>query len=478
MSRIGPTLSGIERQLLTSLAASNAQIAMSALRMTTGHKINAASDNPSAFIQLSGLQSQMSNVSNTLGNVTAADGMVSQIKTAVASIQTQLGIIQDELKKDVNHTLTPDQRAEAQNKIDQAIAQISLLAESKISGTTPLSGAADFFYAGRDSSQVAKIQVHNILTQNQTISGTVASAATQAEIAYTGDASNLVTADATFTLAGQRGDTVISVTTGDTLASVATKVNDSSYATGITAAVDTGTHELIFTSVDYGSQAKTEITVSSGTFATVGNTTGTNASAVINGETISANSTQVVGNSFSLNQNGLSYNIEFQPGFTGSFAQITVTGSALTFALSTDMYRTSTLAVPGVYPEELGGVSGTLDQLATGGSLSGLGNNTAQALRVLEESLGDMTVVSGNVSGFYNSAIQSSSGLLTGLQTELQKSIDSIDETNDDVEIANIDYYQALASNATSGLMILNQQRQGIVDLVRQIAGLSTFNLY
>jgi flagellin-like hook-associated protein FlgL len=478
MSRIGSTLSGVERQLLASLAASNAQIAMSTLRMTTGHVINAASDNPDAFFQLSGLQSQMSNVTNTLGNVTAADGMVSQIKTAVASIQTQLGVIQDELKKDIEHTLTPDQRADAQDKIDQAIAQIRLLAESKISGTTPLGGAGDFFYAGRDSSQVAKIQVYNILAQNQTISGTVTSAATQAEVAYTGDAGNLVTADATFTLAGQRGSTVISVTTGDTLASVATKVNDSSYATGITATVDTGAHEIVFTSVDYGSQAKTEITVSSGTFATVGNTTGTNASAVINGETISADSTQVVGNSFSLNQNGLSYTIEFQPGFTGSFNQITVTGSALTFALSTDMYRTSTLAVPGVFPEELGGVSGTLDQLATGGSLAGLGSNTAQALRVVSESLGNMTVVSGNVNGFYNSAIKSSSGLLTGLQTELQKSIDSIDKTDDDAEIANIDYYQALASNATSGLMILNQQRQGIVDLIRQIAGLSTFNLY
>ena len=151
MSRIGFTLSGIERQLLTSLARSNAEITLSSMRMATGHKINSAGDNPAAFVRLSGLQSQLSNVSATMTNITAAGGMVTQIQSALTGIQTQLGIIRTELMKDVNHTLTPDQRAASQNAIDAAITQINNLAGTQIDGKTPLSGAANYYFSGLES---------------------------------------------------------------------------------------------------------------------------------------------------------------------------------------------------------------------------------------------------------------------------------------------------------------------------------------
>lgn len=475
MSRIGFTLSGIERQLLTSLSHSNANIALSTLRMATGHKINSAGDNPSAFVQLSGLQSQLSNVSAALANVTAAGGMITQVQSAISGIQTQLGIVRAELAKDVNHTLTPDQRATSQNTIDAAIAQVNVLAGTQINGKTPLSGAANFTLSGLDNSQVAGVQVQSLAQQGQTISGSVTSTAAQAQLTYFGDH---FTNTATFTLAGNRGSTVITAATTDTLQDVADKVNNTSYLTGVTAGVNAGQDQLIFTSVDYGSQAKTQITVSSGTFDTSGNTAGTNASAVLNGQTITAASSQVSGNQFSINDNGLSFEIAFKPGFTGAFNPIAVSGSALTFALSPDLNRRSTLAIPGMYAAELGGASGTLDQLASGGSLSGLNTNTAQAICVVDEALGDVTRAAGGVNGFYSSAVNSASILMTGLQTNLQKSIDSIDKTNDAEETALIAHNQALADNAVSGLIILNQQRQSIVDMIQSIAGLTNTYSY
>ncbi len=478
MSRIGFTLSGVERQLLASLSRSNANIALSTLRMATGHKINSAGDNPSAFVQLSGLQAQLGNVSAAMTNITAAGAMINQVQSAIAGFQTQLGVIRTELLKDVNHTLTPDQRAASQNTIDAAIAQINNLAGTQIYGKTPLSGAANYDFSGLDAGQVAGLQVHGLVQQGQTISGSVAAAATKAQLTYTGDASNQVTDDAVFTLAGSRGSVVIAVTAGDTLDSVAATVNDNSYLTGVTASVDSGEHTLIFASVDYGSGAKTQISASSGTFDTVGNTAGTNASAVINGETIAATSSNANGNHFSVNQNGFSFEIEFQPGFTGSFNQIAVNGSALTFALSPDLDQRSTLAIPGMYSAELGGLSGTLDQLASGGPLSGLGENTAQALRVVDEASGDVTRVSGGVNGFYDSAVSSASALMSALQTNLQKSIDGIDKTDDAEESVNIAHYQALADNAVSGLMILNQQRQAIVSMLQSFAGLTPSGSY
>jgi flagellin-like hook-associated protein FlgL len=478
MARIGSSITGIERRLLDSLALANAQVTLANYRMATGHKINFPSDSPSAFVALSGLQSQLNDVTATLTNVTAAGSIVSQTQTALDGIDTQLDLIRTELLKDEGHTLTPAQRAESQAIIDAAVTQINSLAGTSINGKTTLAGGADYIYSGRNTSQVADVVVRNKVAPSATISGTVASTATQADLTYTGNASNQVTAAATFTLTGERGSQVISVTTGEALSTVAAQVNQYSHDTGITAAVDEIAHTLTFTSVDYGSSAIVDIDVSSGTFVVTGgdgsgHDAGVNASAVINGQTISSSSNNVNGNRFTVSENGMTFEIEFQEGFTGAFDTITVEGDALKFALSTSLGNTSALAITPVFAANLGGPSGTLDQLFSGGSLSGLGNNTSQAIRVVDEALGKITRVNGNVDGFYNAAITSSSNLLTDMQTQLGDSIDSIDLVDDEEETAISDYYQALADNAVSALTIVNQQRMSIVLMIQDIAGLT-----
>jgi flagellin len=475
MSRINSYISGIEQQLLYSLAQSNVQIVKSAVRMATGHKINQAGDDPSAFVQLSSLQTQLSGVSATLNNIKAADGMVSEIKSALTGYPTQLNIIRTELLKDVNHTLTPDQRATSQSIIDNAISQINVLAGTLIGGKAPLSGSGNYTFTGLDTSKVADLAVSSLVAPGQTISGTVPSSATQARLTYTGNSSNQITDTAEFTLTGDLGSTTINVTATETLADAAASINDKSYLTGVTASIDTVTHELYIASVDYGSKAKAEITVSTGDFVTTGDSVGTNGSAVINGQTISADSPNANGNRFTVNQSGFIFQIEFQAGFTGGFSQITVSGGT-TFALSTDYTRKSSIGIPGMYAAQLGGSSGTLDQLATGGSLSGLGDNTAQAIRVVDEAQGKVTQVTGNVTGFYASAVTSASDLMSALKTTLEKSIDGIDKTNDTEEQSRIAYYQALADNAVSSIAILDQQRASIVNLLQYVAGMNQTN--
>ena len=61
---------------------------------------------------------------------------------------------------------------------------------------------------------------------------------------------------------------------------------------------------------------------------------------------------------------------------------------------------------------------GTLADLATGGSASGLNTNTAEAIRIVDEALGDLTRVEGQVDGFYDAAITSASNLLSDLESD------------------------------------------------------------
>ena len=189
--------------------------------------------------------------------------------------------------------------------------------------------------------------------REQTFSGTVQSAATQSRATYTGAGGNINSGNATFTLTGERGLSVIAVTNGEALADVAERVNQVSHDTGVVAEVSG--NQLIFATVDYGAAATLAIEATSGSFNTVVNSTGTDAVVTINGMAVSSG--QVDGNRVTYTQSGSHVVFEFQAGFSGAFGAVTVSTDAVAeFRLTTDFNRVSRLALPGIQPELLGGV--------------------------------------------------------------------------------------------------------------------------
>jgi len=457
--------------LLNRLSEAEAAAALSTLRMATGHKINSPSDDPSAFVQLSALQSQLGLVSATMSNVTAASSMIGQVQSAYAEVRSQLDAIRDELMEDEGGQLTPEERAVAQSEIDDALDAITELARSSIDGRRLLDGSADYTYSGRDPSQVRDVVARSLPAAGQVISGSVSAAATQAELTYEGTGGQATT-HALFVLTGKRGSATIEIEAGEELDSVAETINAMSHATGVTASFD-AVNTLTLTSVDYGADATIDIDVLEDTFTIVDYEAGTNAAAVINDRTIAATSSNINGNRFTVNASGFRFEIEFEPGFAGQFDSITVGGEALSFALSTDLGRRSSVAIGSIFPARLGGTSGRLDELYSGGALSGLGTNTSQAIRVVDEALGDLMRMEGTADGFYNASVTSASNFLTAVEEDLQTAIDSIDEVNDAEEEQLVAHYQVLASNAEAGLLVLYQQRSGIIQMIRKIAGLT-----
>ena len=302
------------------------------------------------------------------------------------------------------------------------------------------------------------------------ISGSVATAATQAELVYT-DGSSQISADATFTLSGDRGSASISVTNGESFATVATRINDEAHLTGVTATVD-GTN-LRLRSIDYGTRADAVVSVTSGTFTVTGGNgngvaTGTDASATIGGIGITGD-----GNTLTINDNGFRARVELVADFTGTLDTVTVSGDALTFALTSEPDETVTLAVAGLQAARLGGLSGRLDTLQSGGAAAGLDSNAPLAVRIVDEAIADLDIIEGQVDGFYDAVITSSSNLMNQLESETQSAIDSINLVDANEENQLLAHNQALASNAIAGLAIVGQQRQNIVSLIQQIAGLS-----
>lgn len=298
-------------------------------------------------------------------------------------------------------------------------------------------------------------------------------AATAAELTYTGADGKLV-GDVSFDLTGT-GTESYSFNHGDSLASIRDAINLDSGSTGVEATVQGD--QLVLRSVATGSAASIAVTNVVGSFDMTGGNgdgtaNGTNAAASTTGADGSMPHANLRGNQLTVNRNGTHFQIEFAQGFAGQFNTMTIGDGGLTFAMSTDLHYRSSLSLPGLTSTQLGGISGRLSDLLTGGSAAGLANNTSQALRIVEEALGQVDVADGIVSGFYNSSVAASNALLDDLKTDLEKAISQTDGFDEDEENLLLAKNQGLASNALAGLAIMYQQRQAIIDLIRQVAGL------
>jgi flagellin len=465
MSRIGATISGFQQRLLNQLARTNQAAATSALRLSTGSRVNSPGDSPSSFLQVQLLQQRLSELAAVKSNVEVAANLGAEAQTTIDEIRTQLAAIRAELLLDEDGDLSPAERTASQAVIDDAVASIRSLVRSPILGQRFLDGSSHYTVSGVVTSQIERIDVFS-LRGGATLSGTVATAATRGTVTYTGAAGAVNSGDATLTLGGRRGATAVSVVNGESLADVRDRINADSHATGITASV--AGDDLVLTSVDYGAEAAIAVAVTSGTFNTSGTPAGTDAVVTINGKSIAAN--DVDGNRVSFHDQGIHAVIDLQPGFTGALSAMTISDEAVArFALSSRPSDTTAFALPGLQPELLGGVSGTLADLASGGALAGLGTHTSQAIRVVDEALARLAVAEGRVNAFADMAVASAARLTDGLTDELDSALDSINGVDEEAETALLAHQEALAANTISAMAILRDFQARVVNLLQLI---------
>jgi len=469
MPRIDAQLSVFEQQLLRSLAASRAQETLHALRVSTGKKVSKPSQDPAAFFQISQFESRLSEVDDAIDQVSAAGDFAAEAQLTVDLVRTQLDTIRELLLEDEDGGLSASERAANQLAIDDALEAINTLAQTRLgAGGLAFDGTRDYRVTGRDAAEVSRVNVYRTLST--TLSGEVTTTAQRATLTYTGVAGE-TTAAATITLTGSTGAVPVSVSLGQTLTSLAATINAESHNTGVTAQAVGNT--LTFSSVEYGSAEIVDIDVNSGTFTVAGgdgngHDTGVDAVAEINGQTITGE-----GNRVTYVDNSNHVVVEFAAGFSGTFDTLTIDAdSAPQFALTTDLRHISRFGLRSLHTAELGGISGRLSDLASGGSLSGLDDNTSQAIRVVDEALAQIEVAQATADSFADITVASSSALLDDLKTTIEDTLTSLNGIDEDEENALIDYYESLSDNAISSLALLSQQRQSIVQLLRSLAGL------
>ena len=276
-----------------------------------------------------------------------------------------------------------------------------------------------------------------------------------------------ITQDVVFELSGRDGTEVFNVKAGASITDLVNQINSVSDATGVTAAADGTT--LNISSSDYGSNGFVEINileeVAGGTFSTAidagTRAIGTNVTAKVNGIDAFAD-----GNNLSINTATLDLTIDVQAGYIGDIG-FTITGGGALFQLGPDVVsnQQARLGITSVNTSSLGGVSGKLYQLQSGGTAD-LRTDLTSAANIVEEAIDQVTSLRGRLGAFQRTTLDTNKNALNDTLANLTEAESSIRDADFAEETANLTRSQILVQSGTRVLSISNQNPQNVLALL------------
>jgi flagellin len=281
-----------------------------------------------------------------------------------------------------------------------------------------------------------------------------------------------IIADVVLELAGKTGTEVLSFGAGTSIDDLVKGINLVKDATGVQAAANGTTLEL--SSVAYGSAAVVDLRVISegdtnpptGTFTTAIGTQsrneGTDIVASINGVNVKGS-----GNSFSINTATLDLNGTLAAGFTGT-AAFTITGGGALFQIGPDVVSNQQvrLGISSVNTAKLGGASGKLFSLGSGGA-NDLASDPTAAAAIVDEAINQITSLRGRLGAFQRTSLETNKEALSDTLVNLTDAESSIRDADFAAETAALTRAQILVQSGTTVLQVANQNPQNVLALLR-----------
>ena len=278
-----------------------------------------------------------------------------------------------------------------------------------------------------------------------------------------------ITSDLVFELAGADGSEVFSVLAGASIGELIAQINQVSDATGVTATASSTTLQL--KSSAYGSNAFVDLNIisegaGSGTFTTAvgqgSRVAGVDVVAKVNG--INANGN---GNRLSINTATIDLGIDLDAAFIGNIA-FTITGGGALFQLGPDVVsnQQSRIGIGSVNTAKLGGVSGLLFQLASGGE-SDLATDASTASDIVGEAIDQVTTLRGRLGAFQRTLLETNKNALNDTLINLSDAESQIRDADFAAESAALTRAQILVQSGTTVLQIANSNPQNVLALLR-----------
>lgn len=466
---------------LRNLGTTGNEFSKSIQRLSTGLKINSAADDPAGLIISESFKAQISGIDQAVHN---SQDAINYTKTAEGALDEVNSLLRDARSLAVaagnTGTLSASQIQANQSQLKSITDSITRIANTTQFGTKKLlDGSSGVNASVTDGADVASINIGGqigagtAVTSNGSVAITVTQAATQASVA-----SRAFGVDDTATVGATAGGFTLNgvsfnVASTDTVAQVRDKINAASTQTGVVAVTnDTGT--ITLKSTAYGSQARIDLTDSTGAFSAAAgysSATGLSARAQVSvsgsaavlftgsqngndGLTLSDAS----GNSIRLNLAGNSTSL------AGATVGQVVVGNAQ-FQIGGNAGQTTSLSLGNFAASNLGAGA------VTGLNLSNLDLTTASgatnSLQVIDAAIGQVSTARGGIGSFQKNVLQANIVSLGSAKENLSATESSIADTDIAEEMTNYTKQQILQQAGLSVLAQANSAPQQVLSLLR-----------
>jgi len=472
---MGMTVTNINTlQLLGIVNRTSAAQSKALTQLSTGYRINKASDDPAGLIAMENFNAELTAVGAALNNNQRADAMLATAEGGLTEVSALLQEVEQLAMASVNDSTLSQAEIQAnQAHIDGALNAIDRIVNTTtFNGKQLLNGAQAINVTGVAANTADNLRVYSRGqgSSNVDVTVTVTTAANSATGTVTIASGATLSAATEVAVTGTLGSQTVSLGVGDDETAIAAKINAASAATGVDAVVVGDDVRLESSTV--GSDAYLSFEVLSGGGLTggtslndVARSIGVDAVVTVNGRSITADGSDVA-----YTANGLS--LEFSLGTSLDAATDTETftvqaSGGMTFQLGVDSTTQSTMGISSLATHRLGGgdANAYLTEVKSGGAAD-LNSNTANTLKSVRKAITQVAAAKGRIGGFQKFQVQTSINSLTQMQESLTAAKSVIADTDYAVATAELNRQSVLLNAGVSLLGLANQQASQILTLL------------
>ncbi len=465
---------------INSLERSNEALSTSLQRLSTGLRINAASDDPAGLIISETLRAQIGSINQAIDNSQRAANVLATAEGALGEVNSLLISVRELVVEAANSGALSQEEIDAnQLQIDSAIESITRIANTtSFGGQKLLNGSLGFETSGVTAADIADVSVYaasfganSQLVVNLNITQS-------AQTAYLIMASSQLAGDsATVELSGIDGSEVFSFASGAAASAVSFAINQTSYLTGVSAAILVGSVAptsilgVELYSTEYGSDAFVSVDVIEGTFSTLDalggpaavRDLGRDCAGEMNGNTVTG-----TGNGITFNSRTLDLSVTLTDGYSGTSSFNIRKGGAL-FQLSPEVNAGGqiNIGIDTVTAAHLGrGDVGYLNSLMTGGANDLASGNMETAAKISDLAVADAATLRGRLGAFEKNVINTAINSLRVSLENVSAAESVIRDTDFATETAELTRSQILVAAGTSVLAAANTSPQNVLSLL------------
>jgi len=519
MSRINSNVPSLIAQ--SNLSKTQKELQLRLERLSTGLRINRGSDDPAGLIISERLRTDINGVSQGIKNSERASSVISTAESSLAEINDLLNSIKSLLVESANTGANSKEERDAnQAQIDSAIDSITRISNTaSFGGLKLLNGNLDYRISGLQTSAISRAQVTNasfIGAQSLQVDVDVVASAQTAALYFNGGSTTppgVTLSSITIQVTGNRGVQEVTITSGQSLASIVTAVNKLTILTGVEASLINGNPNsgLVFKSEEYGSDSFVSVKrqgskldsanewfktykfadnapvvdgagfnwatlTGAGTLVSADRDEGQNVQALINGNLANGDGLKVKVNSSALGMN-LILGEDFAIDPSAAYSSFTITGGGALFQLGQDVtaLQQVNLGIASTAASNLGATSinGAIEYLSSikSGQANSISASVARSdfapgSEILNSAIDEISLVRGRLGAFGRNTLETNVRSLQSSFENLSASVSVIRDADFATETSMLTRAQILSSAGNSVLGLANQQSQQVLQLL------------